>query len=296
MVSAQTIGNHVVYEPNKLPTFSLTPHGVLAHVPIISEGDAGGLIAVLFCASGGHPLGLILNECEGLTSPIGPLHCVGEVRLVHLDDLPEEYRNNASACTPVWRDVYISLSRPVPHALMFINRSRESPFHIPSSTLSALHSEGFKVTQLPVPGTPDPLPLGWAGCPAFVFECRSSPANVFVVRLGRCCPLRGEHSMDTACRPGQPWAVVKSGDWEPVNAKDAGAHVCATDHINRWAGRRLTFSVSIITVDPFTGFGELMVTLSFKKAPWNGDTLILHLEIGDVVQTRIFADDPDDVL
>ena len=272
----------------------MTPHGVLARVPVISQ-DSSQLIVLLFCSTAGHPLGLILNKCEDVMSPLGPCFVVNEASLVYLDSLPDDYDIDFSTCTPIWRNIYISQGPQIESQPMIINRSRDSPFHIPASTLAELRAEGYQATPLPIPGSPlQPIP--WTGCPAFAFECRSSPSNCFVVRLGRCCLRRGEHPPGGNCRIGPLWAVIEDGDRGPTRPSEAGAHACPRDHINRWNHRTRTFWVSVATVQPLTGFGSIPVTLFFRKAMWNQSTLLLHMRIGEMKQTRIFRDEPDDAV
>ena len=247
-----------------VPTFSITPYGVLAHIFVINW--RGLIIALLGWFEGAHRCGLILNPCE---HPIDPQHQLFDIgieleggrfrrrtifRVVTFTESEEEdWEQVASAG---WRDVYLSHRPPSNdsslesspskawRAIEFSSLSLNTPFCFSqehTTGLDLIDARGLLFGDRPI--------LPWTGAEPLVLRLsfnlslprretatlRNSLASTsttslgragsFCVVVGRCTnPARGFSPK----RLGPHWLNVK---FEPDASAHAGEHSCLTDHV-----------------------------------------------------------------
>ncbi|KAI1791122.1 hypothetical protein LXA43DRAFT_440791 [Ganoderma leucocontextum] len=174
------------FQLDGLPTFTITPYGVHARVPILEF--RGLTIAVICChvsAKNRAPMALLLTHCPSASDPTRPLYHTGgplDKRMVIMDmTLPIK---NA---VPQWRDIYIT-HRPPPDAAasldprILINSSNYTPYRISRRSLDAFLAKGWELHSV----TP-PAQVPWTGSPPITFTFRRTAAQYFIcVHLGRC--------------------------------------------------------------------------------------------------------------
>ena len=179
-----------------VPSFTTTPYGVRAHIPIIDLPYLS--IAVLFCRYNNVPVGLALSRCPSGADPHRPLyHCNHEAfRHVSLSIAEEQ------SLRPEWKTVYIIAQppfradtfvgpsqRPLIRTPLYTNTTRSTPFRVPAA---ALEAPGLRC----VAAIPTKLFMGWAGDPplTLVYEYQDRQSSkreryntvTFSITLGVC--------------------------------------------------------------------------------------------------------------
>ncbi|PIL26152.1 hypothetical protein GSI_11907 [Ganoderma sinense ZZ0214-1] len=224
-----------------VPTFSITPYGILAHIFIINW--RGLIVALLGWLEGDHRCGLILNPCE---HPVDPQHQLFDISVevdVYLNKTMfrlvtfNEDDDDVSITSAGWRDVYLS-HRPlasnlessfVPDpwgSIQFLELDLESPF-----CFSQEGTSGLVLTEArgPLLGESSGTLLSWTGAEPLLlsFEHRRSRHRTCVtIRVGRCTNRAGGFS---AHNLGPHWMTIST---DPRAAAPGGEHSCATDHFS----------------------------------------------------------------
>ena len=265
-----------------LPSFSISPYGVLAHVPIFEYHNY--LIAVLFChkfqpALGRRQaIGLLLTPCPGKSlDPARPLYYVGtasstsRTTVLETDDI---WHGRPAA----WKDVYI-VHRPSPDTrstpTIPMNCSLHSSFRFPERHLQQLRKDPHSPVRLasvtnPLPSSNERRSL------ALTFEFLDVPGYpyLFTVHLGTCT----SHS-----KSGIHWASVesrlRSGSFA---SSDVPSVICSSaDHICDWPHLTRTFELSMGPDSSHNVIGRhIQITLSFTPfALSSAETLVVQMRV-----------------
>nr|VWO95731.1 C-24(28) sterol reductase [Ganoderma boninense] len=230
-----------------IPTFSITPFGINAHVQTFKVNPRT-LIAILLCSvkegRRQYPLGLVLTLCADSPDPSRPLYHTGcrdktsihILRLVRLPQNLDDLRIRDKPISLKWRNLYIT-HRPPRQAFQALSRAKW--------TLESVSK----------------MPPVWRGSTPMAFTFRDCYGGFLVLAFGRC--TAGEEL-------GAHWATVRPyGDAPP--AGEIGVHECAEDHIGDWRDRRKTFEASYFSF-------QSALTLAFSPCPINpADTLVVDM-------------------
>ncbi len=239
-----------------LPTFTITPYGVLAHAPIIEAFDL--TVLVLFCTQEKQHLGLLLHRCPDAHDPSRPLYHVCfrfssgvPVKIGRMIDLGEDVTKpqlKRSAVTAEWKSIYLAHRAPAAAPTrMLLNRGKAAPFRIPLWHIKELELNAFVDLLTPANRM---LPFPWNGAPPAIlrFHLKQSIASGetrrdFAVCLGRCVASTSERERDRVRSLGPHWANVqplqRSGRDAPIATP---THDCTTHHIADWPRQAKTFS------------------------------------------------------
>ena len=266
-----------------LPTFTITPYGVLAHAPIIEAFDL--TVLVLFCIQEKQHLGLLLHRCPDAHDPSRPLYHVCfrfssavPVKIGRMIDLGEDVTKpqlKRSVVTAEWKSVYLAhRPPPAPPTRMLLNRGKAAPFRIPLWHVKELELNSFvdlltpanRVFQFPWNGTP----------PAILrFRLKQSVASGetrrdFAVCLGRCTASTSDR--DRVRSLGPHWANVQPfQNGSSDTPAPTPTHDCTMHHIADWPRQTKTFSM--------WGGSLGAVLLSFGPCPLNSaGTYIVNIK------------------
>ncbi|KAM5542366.1 hypothetical protein V8D89_003825 [Ganoderma adspersum] len=282
-----------------IPTFSVTPHGVLAHIPVIQLPEY--MIAMLFWRSDQDDhLGLRLNPCNGSVSSSRLLYDAhpGEDRIVPLGvDKDGYFTVDGQPFDVVWKKLYIAHrpppDTPTPDAAtslyMPLNLGVLIPFRIPGKNIQALHAS----TRLRLVSVSE-MSLPWTGSPPITLTFQPDEDDAVLpgidLHLGRCT-----RSVPGRARSGHHWAQLV---FHPSHAdrKDTSLHgdgdedhMCSEDHIDDWPGSTKVFrplrwqpaETSVLPPSPSPS-----IKLCFTPCPLNpGTTLVLEIIPGDGLDT-----------
>ena len=203
------------------PTFSLTPHGVLAHVPLIEvSGLTIGVMGFTQSISQTRPqshqppiairFGLLLTLCPRSTDPLRPLYDIGMagsaylddkgairakwVRLVPLGSISEDLTLFGEPVVAQWKDIYLAHHPPPELGSTSVQQQPPvllsygflAPFRFPEN-----HVEEFirATPNLRLDLVRNPPDFPWHGLPPVVFAFTTSTFDwtlTFILRLGRC--------------------------------------------------------------------------------------------------------------
>ncbi|PIL37579.1 hypothetical protein GSI_01273 [Ganoderma sinense ZZ0214-1] len=287
-------------------TFSITPYGVLAHIPLIEhwyEDSAGDEVtAYLFWSDHlGNPIGLRLKPCPMSADPFRPHYDVVQERLAHGLSRDGQGRlldsQRGSVPQPVrltWQEVYITC-RPPPESIVpehagkvFVPMNLGSfvPFRILDKDIDALPTSPVPI-ELTACGA---LELPWDGDPPVIlqFQSRISFRFYAMLHLGQCHKSLPVRVVQTHWWPQDPnpdlghWAFIQitTKRMEASVAVQRGgrelAHNCHLDHINRWPNK--TKSFPIITgpeMDGATVDDAASIILQFDTCPLNPKTTLI---------------------
>ncbi|KAI0753170.1 heterokaryon incompatibility protein-domain-containing protein [Daedaleopsis nitida] len=246
--------------PIGIPTFSVTPHGVLARLPLVEAH--GAAIGVLSWSRDGDRLGLLLTPCPISLDPSRPLYDAGigdgNVRVIDLGSATEDLELFGEAVETVWKEIYIAHRPPlriqaVSTAPVFLNRSITTAFRLPEANLERLDASGVALLRQ------SSIPSPWTGSPAAMLffgradQSLSAPMD-FVVHLGRCTGSTSLGSDTTladaetrgSLQLGAHWAYAEHyhpGEMEPDPSR-LSWHECPADHIREWPRGSMTFDIS----------------------------------------------------
>ncbi|KAI1791143.1 HET-domain-containing protein [Ganoderma leucocontextum] len=258
--------------PGAIPTFSITPFGIKAHVQTLKV-NSRTLIAVLLCSvrEGRRqcPLGLVLTLCADSPDPSRPLYHTGcrdktsihILRLVRLPQNLDELRIRDKPVALKWRNIYIT-HRPPPRTpsnpRILLRSSLSGPFRIPKQAFQALHRAKWTLESV------SKMAPIWTGSTPVSFTFRDGYGGYLVLAFGRCTVSSREDGTEEL---GPHWATVKPyGDAPPAHGHD-----CAEDHICEWRDRRKTFDASYFSF-------QHLLTLAFSPCPINpADTLVVDM-------------------
>ena len=194
-------------------SFSTTPYGVLAHIPLITIGDLV-LGDLMWSTSDGKPLFLLLVPIPIYTSP--PSYFVGRplpptrsgpnsefVRSVHdpprisLRDFPLVYVRSRK-----WRTVYLQHEVRMP----FTPHGNRMPYAFgPPAPERVVVRQWLSLADDGSPVSLDldrvlPKPYIWSGSPPATFFLKSplldnSTGEIFVLQIGRCTERFSSHQL-----------------------------------------------------------------------------------------------------
>ena len=259
-----------------IPTFSITPFGINAHVQTFKVNPRT-LIAVLLCSvkegRRHYPLGLVLTLCADSPDPSRPLYHTGcrdktSIHILRLVRLPQNLDDLRIRDKPVplkLRNIYIT-HRPPPRTpsnpRILLRSSLSGPFRIPKQAFQALHRAKWTLESV------SKMPPIWTGATPMSFTFRDGYGGYLVLAFGRCTAAREDGDGEL----GAHWATVKPyGDAPPAPS----GHDCAEDHICEWRDRRKTFEASYFSFQD-------MLTLAFSPCPINPvDTLVVDMRYHD---------------
>ncbi|KAI1795382.1 HET-domain-containing protein [Ganoderma leucocontextum] len=262
------------------PSFSITPYGIRAHVPVIEGPDFS--VAMLRCLEGKkkQTIGLILTPCYSSLDQTRPLyHTAWRQRMWRTVLLGESFANPhlfGQRVSPQWRDIYIA-DRPPPAPATILctpsDYTLSPPFRFPMENLETCLGDYGSLVEV------SQQRFGWAGSPpvVFKFQHRFIYATIYV-SFGRCSSgssqsRRGDCS-PSALQPGPHWAFVlfDARNGQSSAADMAPQHVCAKDHIADWPGRSRLFTGKFEN-------GDILLTLSFlEDALSPAKTLVPHVK------------------
>ncbi|KAM5538750.1 hypothetical protein V8D89_007472 [Ganoderma adspersum] len=269
-----------------VPTFSITPYGVLAHVFIINW--RGLIVALLGWLEGEHRCGLILNPCE---HPIDPQHQLFDIsvevsvyvstttfRLITFNDT-----SNTPITSAGWRDVYFAHRPPatsnfklessfIPDAwrtIQFLELDLDSPFCFSPERTRGLVLTGARSALL---GERSGKVSSWTGAEPLVLSLEhreSRRCTCVTIRVGRCTNRANGFSTRDL---GPHWIAIV------LNAKDAvpgGEHSCSTDHVSipdrcstTWRGYQMRGTL---------GESVKLLYVGFEQCSFNSERLIVTL-------------------
>lgn len=298
-----------------MPTFSVTPYGVLAHIPVIDLSQY--MIAILFwcCGPDGH-LGLRLNPCSNNFDSSHPLYDVhpGGNRIVSLGihkgpGSDFKFTVQGQSAPVVWKKIYIA-HRPPPDSptpdantslYLPLNLGVLMPFRFPGHNIQELYSStGLRFASV------SPMTLPWTGSPpiTLTFQPDSNdriPSVLAVpgidLHLGRCTVptsssslVPGQTTAGSRRLLGPHWArlVFHAPKHDPLRHTPYQEHSCAEDHICDWGGYKKAFyyppdSTMAVSQRPASSCFkpepgsefESSIFLSFTPCPLNPSTTLV---------------------
>ena len=273
---------HAAASSSRHSTFTVTPYGVLAHLPVLelmSHNNVPVKVAILPVvfeyAQRYSVLGLPLSHWHARVKDsqhsLGlPLYFPGSLRLNSapgrlwglstdtLPDYPIPYR---------WQDIYLAHLPPPPQPVsrQLNDRRISAPFRLKQTLVDDLERKGFRVTlptHLERPWDDD-LPVSLA------IHGVKDPTINFAVHLGRCemCAIPGT---------GDHWAYVtelKAGA-VPYDGHRIDDHDCLDDHIPAWDETRTRLF-------EFSDSGLSMVQIRLTFALWalSSSTYVLDIDV-----------------
>ncbi|RDX57565.1 HET-domain-containing protein [Lentinus brumalis] len=262
------------HELDGVPTFSMTPHGILARLLIHEESSGRYAIASMswFNRRLQRSVGLLLIPCPHRTDPVRPLYCIFQtMRLVS----PESVGRGVWQ----WKEVYL-VHRPPPG--IETEQIASIPIDLPVSTpFRFWHFHTF-LRELSMNSTVvldsvvSPAPP-WTGEPPVeflfkgLFDQAASHQHVFAIQLGRCT-LTGAHWAHVQFRDSSSRATIRVIQNPSLRTP---THVCSTDHIQDWPLRTRVFTLPASQRMHARYFG---FRLAFTPCPLNpAHTLVLHV-------------------
>ncbi|RPD70304.1 HET-domain-containing protein [Lentinus tigrinus ALCF2SS1-7] len=305
----------------RLPTFTITPYGVLSSVLILHASRY--TYAQLLCSDNPSPsdpstkiILLLLVKCGAAHVHTQSLyHAVGLRFISSIAD----FGISSWELEAEWSDIYIihEPSRSRREHLGAANASLTSPFRIsPAALLQEVKAAG--VVSISHSKLPQPwqgfavLRLYFQGAHPATHMHIGAPPWYFTISLG-CCNAESA----AGDPPGARWATVARGtlrqlphrDGEVLRGANATTHDCALDHIDGWtAHSRLFPNIIDYRLDDSEGAGDLRrvadIQLSFTPSLFPAAGTVhpfeLHAEIIDFIQIaaegsllRVPGDDPE---
>ena len=278
-------------------TFSMTPYGVQAYVPVMEFGD-GHILVNMFCSiissmtpAPGQLYLLLRRDASDKSGRHPRYHCqcfsdstsiVGDHDHCRLVALPEDQAPSLDLTK--WMDIYISphppyrfqLTSNVRELISRLSLGISPPFRMKPSTFSTLSRYHdlhlLSVTSMPVP---------WIGSPPveLVFR-RGLPTlgHPVVVTLGRCTNAAGQaqttsDEIRVPAAPGPHYVMVEFGpddlDW-PLTRASPASHACPGDHVTDGCVRAF--------IDEPHNYA---LSISFNPGTLEsaGETLEIHFEV-----------------
>ena len=276
-------------------TFSITPYGILAYIPLILCED--GTYADLYWSTGDRRHALLCltedrDDCYLRSSHQCPVYSVRDPRIFvmrHPIDsgayIIEGHRTSTS-----WQEILVRHRPPsqrlpgqlpdtrtafVPPTPMQL--ALEAPFRFSEDRIQKFmeqsRSDSVQVRngEFRYSHTSDSCRLPTS----YVFVCdggKSEESVNIVVKIGRC----RETGVLSEAQP-QPasdlWATVSrfaSSDQSASDEADSLAHKCDEEHVSRWPNARMEFALHRVSI-----YYPATVTLSFTPCLINNGTLIL---------------------
>ena len=250
-----------------MPSFSVTPYGIRAHVPIMDIHAQGFSIAWLGCVNERtkDAIGLCITPCHFSPDPTRQLYHTGcpgtpsrTIAVAQRFDDSLLWRQNCAE----WREIDIA-DRPAPSPAINLytpsDYSLSPPFRFHMKDLEACLGKHGHLVDV------SKMPFDWDGSSPITFKFHASSYEYAFVKIymvfGRC-PIssHGDPSPSTSSFQGRPhWAFVLF-DKEDRDLSTMPIHVCSRDHIADWPERSCIFSHT----DPVSKT-QIHLTLSFLK-------------------------------
>ena len=298
-----------------IPTFTLTPRGILVHAPVTQYN--GHTLLLLSCSGigqGGSKWQLALRLGR---SDLGPRHTLeGEdpldTPLYHVipgSDLTRlTVTRKEDTPAPSWRSVYI-MARPEQHmadpsldALMHLtNQLPPSPLRFSHAVCRELvrtretPAGHFKLVSQDVsnlPWAPDSPPLVITLKHVELWSSFGARRAFVTIRMGLC----GEGTINDV--PFSHWVTIQLhvdygrpslqvDERKGEEAPRLPSHSCASDHIDTWPSLKKTFESSIEGPGWGIDWTDISIALGFMRCPINPhNTLLLkHFDAKVVYRT-----------
>ena len=268
-----------------IPTFTITPYGILAHLPVIRTSRVS--IAVLYSAQDDVQLGLHLQSCSHSIDPLRPLYHLSQTRFPSSNDSNVEtnvrligfsetrsastFRMFGEEVTAEWKTIYL-INRPQASASLPpripMNRSVSTPFRLSRGLVEELQQNAD------VPLLPHSIQSGamlqfpWKGSPPATLQFSVKVGErrnwfsgdsdiqygIVEVHLG-CCNRGSQSSSGRHPRGfGKHWANIRLAlDADSpftsgvVDTRQvASSHDCSEDHIDDWLSNPKVFTLSVM--------------------------------------------------
>ena len=271
-------------EQVRVLSFSVTPYGVLAQVPVIRKN--GLTIAVLFWLRGHHHLGLIIAPCpRSARAPLsydiglGGSPCYRLILLGHAVS-DGRYRLFGETVSAYWSEIYLSHRPPpgmranaVPTLPIPMCLGTSAPFRFRERDIERILKK-FDILRF----WPDHSPLDWTGFPPATFTfCDSTLSWGFALHLGRCIPGSRPPSLSAPLDSpgdsysGEHWVYMQFydvGQAEPQPFTPPEFHTCLEHHLSRWPNGSI--AVDVPQSHPFFSIIRChQLNLSFTQCPLN---------------------------
>lgn len=297
-------------------TFTVTPAGVLAHIPLVDlHTDSGLAFADFGISVEGYRLLLVLLRRPHTPPRSHPAYHVGarnllnqEVRLIrveakeslNLDDWPLASTWDASW---TWSDVYLlhnvpsSSHRRLGVPLVPVNHSLHPSFRFPDENIHAFTeslfsgSRFFKRVQLSVKNvqvpTREALPASFVFAKGHKAQVQNRHQFAIVISVGQCELSSMNDIQPVGVHVLRPllWAHVRCYDEDPdVDT----THHCGHDHVAAWPSMKRIFACG-----GYRGqWKSLEVTLSFTPCPLNPSGTLILSASAEVDLDRTFGETP----
>ncbi|PIL33588.1 hypothetical protein GSI_04211 [Ganoderma sinense ZZ0214-1] len=254
----------------KIPTFTIAPYAVHAHVPVLEI--SGLTIAVIFCTTPSQAaIGLILTPCPMRSDPSRPLYHTGGRLATPNNNPPSRFRIcllNSAFHAPSftdskssWKDVYITHLPPPstdigPVLLKRVVSSLSAPFRFSRWEMERLQERGFYLDSH-LTTTYNWQRSSSDSTIALVFKKRDESAKrdlYMEILLGQC---------DSA---GSHWASIQFHDKRPKTSRSFG-HSCLEDHVSEWLNGAKTFEAPQLRTEDSDW--SYTVSLSLTPCPMN---------------------------
>ncbi|KAI1791147.1 HET-domain-containing protein [Ganoderma leucocontextum] len=260
----------------KLPTFTIAPYAVHAHVPVFEI--SGLFVAVIFCtkASTQEAIGLVLTPCHTRSDPSRPLFHTGGRLAIQSNERSSRFRicmvNLAfhaptfTASKSSWKDVYITHLPPppatdaAPVVLKSMISSLSASFRFPRWEIERLQEHGFYLDSelTKTDGWQDSDPTDSTIALVFRRHVMSAGGDPYLeILLGRCESTGMTH-----------WASVQFHTELP-EATRSFVHSCPADHASEWLHGTRTFETHQRRAEAEDVDRRDAVSLSLTPCPMN---------------------------
>ena len=278
-------------------TFSVTPHGVLAHIPIIASQNK--VFADLFWTMGSGDCRFLLcleedRASQGRSSR-RPSYSICSDRLLQINPAIYKaeggYLIDAQPAAATWQDVLIR-HRPPPRRLpgelpdtrssfippMPMQLILDAPVRFDEGRIQQFMQEsGLELDE--VRNAEDPWRVGPGLTTVYVFTDPLMTMEL-VIKVGQC-----DWVLRRGVDPAAIWATVEVFTASGIAYRDQSYHDCLDDHVVAWRESRRCFSFSFQN-----HWGEVVtawVELSFEPCPINPKrTLVMTASYQEVERYR----------
>ena len=267
-------------------SFSITPDGIQAHVPVIQERNF--LVAALCCfdEKRERTIGLLLTPCYSpFNSTLRRYHTAWRGVRWRTIMLGKSLNNiclfgQPISRSPQWMDIIIADRPPLQSALLhrpglqiMSNYVLSPPFRLSMPDLgNSLGQSGSLIRS-------SETPTNWTGSPPLVLEFRHKVVRFIYVVLGWCTlpthhdpsPSGSHHGSQS--RSGAHWAVVSFSNTRRDHLGDPTPSHDKNHHIANWTNRSRLFTRN-------AGQWDHLLTLSFVPDGLSpGQTLVPHIKL-----------------
>ncbi|TFK94470.1 HET-domain-containing protein [Polyporus arcularius HHB13444] len=266
-------------------SFSITPHGVLAHVPV-ADYRVWTFADLGWSENGQRVMLALARRRRGVSDLSYPIYNIcGEYRLVRIPTSKHKGCSllRAPSMRTTWKNIYLShrpAHSPAQSSLpaIPINHCVAAPFRFPERRIAnfARLANG-SLESIQNAGLP------WEGDPPTTFTFRISNVNFLVITVGRCA-VPPTPTVFNDRPPAPMWANLQWNPAEDTTLTNMAAHDCATDHVMKWQELKKTF---VLLPENTARKGYKFFTLSFTRCPLSSSgTLILDVSVEERFSTR----------